>query len=96
MIGEHSGRMIAGVMPFRAPLIAMTPAFESQNAFWDPVGFVPKRGGGFQTSGAERVGEQTGDVRDNVRFIDMRYGGKGRGRRGSGQDSAGCRRKGHK
>ena len=37
--------MIAGVMPFRAPLIAMTPAFESQNAFWDPVGVVPKRGG---------------------------------------------------
>ena len=37
--------MMAGAMPFRAPLIAITPALVSQKAFWDPVGVVPKRGG---------------------------------------------------
>ena len=35
--------MMAGVMPFRAPFIAITPAFESQKAFCEPVGVVPKR-----------------------------------------------------
>jgi hypothetical protein len=44
-MGEHAGRMMAGVMPFRAPLMATMPVFVSQKAFTDPVGVVPKRGG---------------------------------------------------